>query len=130
MKTFEIPTTQREIFVDITKYVREIIKASTMNDGACLVYCPHTTAGVTMNECADPAVALDMTAALSGLVGDGGHWRHLEGNSPAHIKASLMGCSVMVPFADGEIEIGRWQGIFLCEFDGPRMREVWVQVLS
>lgn len=130
MKTLSIPTSQREVFVDMTEPVNGIVKGASLENGACLVFCPHTTAGVTINECADPAVVLDMKEALGELVAEGSHWRHLEGNSPAHVKASLMGSSVIVPVVEGELGLGRWQGIFLCEFDGPRTREVWVQVLS
>ena len=130
MKTLTIPTPQREAFIDMTEQVNGIVKGTSLKNGACVVFCPHTTAGVTINECADPAVVLDMKKALGDLVADGSHWRHVEGNSPAHVKASLMGSSVIVPVVEGELGLGRWQGIFLCEFDGPRAREVWVQVLS
>jgi secondary thiamine-phosphate synthase enzyme len=130
MKVLAISTSQREAFVDMTEQVNEIVKSASPTTGACLVFCPHTTAGVTINECADPAVVLDMKTALGELVADGGHWLHAEGNSPAHVKASLMGSSAIVPIREGKLALGRWQGIFLCEFDGPRTREVWVQVLS
>ena len=130
MKTLTIATPQREAFVDITEQVNEIVKTSSLENGACLVFCRHTTAGLTINECADPAVVLDMKVALGDLVADGSQWQHLEGNSPAHVKTSLMGSSVMLPVVEGALKLGRWQGIFLCEFDGPRMREVWVQILS
>ena len=130
MKTLAIPTPQREAFIDITEQVNEIVKTSSLENGACLVFCRHTTAGLTINECADPAVVLDMKTALGDLVADGGHWRHLEGNSPAHVKASLMGSSLIVPVVENALGLGRWQGIFLCEFDGPRTREVWVRIVS
>jgi secondary thiamine-phosphate synthase enzyme len=130
MKVLAISTSQREAFVDMTEQVNEIVKTGSPTTGACIVFCPHTTAGVTINECADPAVVLDIKAALGELVADGNHWLHAEGNSPAHVKASLMGSSAIVPIREGELALGRWQGIFLCEFDGPRTREVWVQVLS
>ena len=130
MRKFEVATAQREAFVDITEQVNGIVKSSSCESGACLVFCPHTTAGLTINECADPAVVLDMKMALGEAVPDGSHWRHLEGNSPAHVKTSLMGSSVIVPVVEGALGLGRWQGIFLCEFDGPRTREVWVRILS
>lgn len=120
MNALAIPTPQREAFVDITEQVNEIVKAASPENCACLVFCPHTTAGVTVNECADPAVVLDMKTALGELVAEGSHWTHLEGNSPAHVKASLVGSSVIAPIEEGELALGRWQGIFLCEFDGPR----------
>jgi secondary thiamine-phosphate synthase enzyme len=128
--TLTVSTVQREAFIDITEQVNESLRAVRQETGTCLVFCPHTTAGITINECADPAVVLDMKQALGDLVADGSHWRHLEGNSPAHVKASLMGSSAIVPVVDGELRLGRWQGVFLCEFDGPRTREVWVQILS
>jgi secondary thiamine-phosphate synthase enzyme len=85
---------------------------------------------LTINECADPAVVLDMKKALGEIVAEGSQWQHLEGNSPAHVKASLMGSSVLVPVVGNALELGRWQGVFLCEFDGPRERELWVSVVS
>jgi len=130
MKTLTIPTSQREAFIDVTEQVNGIIKGTAPGSGVCVVFCPHTTAGITINECADPAVVLDMKKALGELVADGSQWQHLEGNSPAHVKASLMGSTVIVPVVEGALKLGRWQGIFLCEFDGPRTREVWVQILS
>ena len=126
MKALTIVTPQREVFIDITDQVNDVVKESSQASGLCLVFCPHTTAGLTINECADPDVVCDMRMALGKAVPDGGLWRHREGNSPAHVKASLMGSSVMVPVVEGELGLGRWQGIFLCEFDGPRTREVWV----
>jgi secondary thiamine-phosphate synthase enzyme len=130
MKALAIPTPQREAFVNVTEQVNEIVGAAALEKGACLVFCPHTTAGVTINECADPAVVLDMRKALGELIAEGDQWLHLEGNSPAHVKASLVGASVTVPVEEGRLVLGRWQGIFLCEFDGPRTREVWVRLLS
>jgi len=96
----------------------------------CLVFCPHTTAGVTVNEAADPDVALDLLTALSRVVEQEGPWRHREGNSPAHVKASLVGSSVLLPICQGMLALGTWQGIFLCEFDGPRAREILVQTVG
>jgi len=130
MKSTAILTSQQEEFLNITDLVDDIVRQSTPKDGVCFVFCPHTTAGLTINECADPAVTVDIKAAFGGLVPDEGHWQHLEGNSPAHVKASLVGSSVMIPVVDGKLKLGRWQGIFLCEFDGPRTREVWVQTGS
>ena len=130
MKPIVISTSQQEEFLDITDLVNDIVGQSSPRDGVCFVFCPHTTAGLTINECADPAVILDMRSAFRHLVPDEGHWQHLEGNSPAHVKASLMGSSVMIPVAGGKLKLGTWQGVFLCEFDGPRKREVWVQSVS
>lgn len=130
MKPIRISTSRREEFLLITNPVNEVVQAAGMKDGICFVFCPHTTAGLTINECADPAVAADMKAAFGRLVADEGHWQHLEGNSPAHVKASLVGSSVGIPVVNGKLKLGTWQGIFLCEFDGPRTREVWVQTWS
>lgn len=130
MKLLSLSTSQREEFLDITHLVNDVLRQSSLEEGVCCVFCPHTTAGLTINECADPAVVLDMKAAFGRLVPDEGHWQHLEGNSPAHVKATLVGSSVMVPVVDGKLRLGTWQGVFLCEFDGPRTREVWVQTLS
>ena len=130
MKKLAIATSEREVFIDITEQVNAIVRDSAFEGSACHVFCPHTTAGLTINECADPDVVIDMKRAMREMVSDDERWRHLEGNSPAHVKASLMGSSVIVPVVEGILGLGRWQGIFLCEFDGPRTREVWVQFLS
>jgi secondary thiamine-phosphate synthase enzyme len=124
-------TTRRSHVVDITREVREAVAGS---GSAVLVYVPHTTAGVTINEHADPAVARDLEAALERMVDDGWPWEHLEPgeeNAPTHVRAALMGPSVVVPLRDdGSLALGTWQGIFFCEFDGPRDRTVYVQVLA
>jgi len=130
MKKLTIATPAQEVFIDITEQVNALVRDASFEGSACLVFCPHTTAGLTINECADPDVVLDMKTALGEMVADDERWRHLEGNSSAHVKASLMGSSVMVPVVEDEVRLGRWQGIFLGEFDGPRTREVWVQFLS
>jgi secondary thiamine-phosphate synthase enzyme len=127
MNTFEVRTTRREEIVDITREVREAVRRSGTRDGLCLVFVPHTTAGVTINENADPDVKADLLAALSRAVPDGLPYAHAEGNSPAHVKASLMGSSATVIVEEGELRLGTWQGICLCEFDGPRTRRVFVR---
>jgi secondary thiamine-phosphate synthase enzyme len=113
--------------------VQEALGA-TNGAAAALVYVPHTTAGVTINEHADPAVAQDLEAALERVVDDGWEWRHVEDpdgpNAPSHIRASLMSPQIMVPLAEGKLALGTWQGIFFCEFDGPRERKVYVTALS
>ena len=122
---------EREDLVEFTAEVSEILRESGMREGVCVLFVRHTTAGLTVNENADPDVPRDMLLALRTLIPQHGMgFRHGEQNSDAHIKASLTGPSVAVPFADGELLLGRWQGIFLCEFDGPREREVILQVLS
>lgn len=124
----ELRTERRGQLVDVTAEVRRIVAGSGVADGTALVYCTHTTAGVTINEAADPDVAADILDGLARLVPAHGGWRHAEGNSDAHIKATLVGSSVLVPVIDGELALGTWQGIFFCEFDGPRRRSLVVTV--
>src|SRR5438046_2214416 len=127
-----VRTERRTQLIDITRQVREA--AEEEGDGAAaLVYVPHTTAGVTINEHADPAVARDFEAALERVVGEDWSWQHVEEgeeNAPSHIRAALMGPQVLVPLRDGGLALGTWQGIFFCELDGPRTRSVLVTVLQ
>ena len=119
----------REELVEFTEDVRRLLRESGAREGVCVLFVRHTTAGLTVNENADPDVPRDMLHCLRTLVPQHGMgFRHGEQNSDAHIKASLTGPSLTVPFADGELLLGRWQGIFLCEFDGPREREVVVSL--
>lgn len=121
----------REELVEFTGEVRSVLCESGVREGVCVLFVRHTTAGLTVNENADPDVPRDMLLALRTLIPQHGmDFRHGEENSDAHIKASLVGPSVTVPFAGGELLLGRWQGIFLCEFDGPREREVVLTILS
>lgn len=129
MKTLEIRTRLREEIVDLTSSVQGIVASSGAKDGLCVVFVPHTTAGVTINENADPDVRADILTALQRAVPDNIPFAHSEGNSPAHIKASLIGSSVTVIIADGKLRLGTWQGVQFCEFDGPRSRKLYVQVL-
>ncbi len=122
-------STPEEGFIDITGQVRKIVAAGTVQNGLCQIFVPHTTAGVTINENADPDVVTDMLAALDKMVPDL-PYRHGEGNSPAHVKSSLVGCSITVPISDGRLCLGTWQGIYFCEFDGPRSRKVWLQLVG
>ncbi len=124
MKQLEL-STPREGFVNITAEVMTAVRESGVRAGFCQVFVPHTTAGVTINENADPDVVTDMLRGLNAMVPDL-PYRHREGNSPAHIKASIMGASVTIPISDGVLFLGTWQGIYLCEFDGPRRRTVCV----
>jgi secondary thiamine-phosphate synthase enzyme len=126
----DIKTHSREEFQDITRTVREIVGESGVASGVCYIFVPHTTAGVTVNEHADPSVVEDIIAQLDRMVPQHGSYRHLEGNSPAHIKASLMGDSEALFIEDGEIVLGTWQGIFFCEFDGPRSRHLLVKIVA
>lgn len=130
MQTFGVATQKREEFLDITPQVAQALRASGLMEGAVLVYSPHTTAGITINEGADPDVKRDMLAHLATLVPNRAGFRHAEGNSDAHIKVSLMGPSQLVPVTGGAMALGTWQKIYLCEFDGPRRRTVLVQVLA
>jgi secondary thiamine-phosphate synthase enzyme len=126
MTTFTVETHQREELVDITSQVNDAVSRLGVRDGAAVVFVPHTTAAVTINENADPSVRRDIVMTLGRLVPRDLPFTHLEGNSDAHVKASLLGSSVVVPIADGRLELGTWQGVFFAEFDGPRRRRVHV----
>lgn len=130
METLQVRSGSRIQFLDITAQVREVIAGSGIQAGMAVVYVPHTTAGVTINEAADPSVVEDITAQLSQLIPYKASYKHVEGNSDAHIKASLVGSSVHLIVSRGAPLLGTWQGIFFCEFDGPRTRKVHVKVLS
>lgn len=130
MNTIEIRTRTREEFVDLTAEVDRLAAASGISSGICVVAVPHTTAGVTVNENADPDVRADMAATLRRLVPDSLSYAHAEGNSPAHVKAALVGSSVTLIVEGGRLRLGTWQGVFFCEFDGPRARQAWVQVVG
>jgi secondary thiamine-phosphate synthase enzyme len=131
MEIIKVCSREREELVEFTNEVRRRLRESGAREGVCVLYVRHTTAGLTVNENADPDVPRDMLHALRTLVPQHGMgFRHGEENSDAHIKATLTGPSVSVPFHDGELLTGRWQGIFLCEFDGPRERQVIMTILS
>lgn len=123
-------TSKKEDFIDITDRISGLVKETRIKDGLVIIFCPHTTCGLTINEHADPAVRTDILMALRKMVPENLPFTHSEGNSPAHIKASLLGSSLAIIVADGELELGTWQGIFLCEFDGPRSRKVWVKLVE
>ena len=125
--TISINTRDRSEMTDITSKVEGELKRSGLKDGVCFVFVPHTTAGITINEGADPSVVADIQATLNKLVPWESSYRHLEGNSAAHIKSSLMGSSVIVLVESGRLKLGTWQGIFFCEFDGPRSRKVYMK---
>ena len=127
---FEVATARREQFVDITRQVKEAVDALGLADGVAIIYCPHTTAGITINENADPDVVTDLLAGLERLAPRHAGWRHAEGNSDGHLKASLLSSSATVPISGGHLALGTWQGIYLGEFDGPRRRRVTVTVVS
>ncbi len=130
MKVIEIRTPSKETFVDITGRVMEEVSSSGIQNGICSVYVPHTTAGVTINENADPSVKEDILMTLRKIAPDNLPYSHSEGNSPAHVKASLIGSSVNILIDKGRLSLGTWQGIFFCEFDGPRNRRAYIKVFS
>lgn len=130
MEKFNIRTNKKEEFIDITTEIQSVVTKSKIDSGICYVYVPHTTCGLTINENADPSVRADMISKLKNIVPDTDFYKHTEGNSPAHIKSSLMGHSISVFIENAYLCLGTWQGVFLCEFDGPRTREVWVKIVS
>ena len=130
METLELRTPRREALARITPQLQELVAAKDWRDGALVVYCPHTTAGLTVNEDADPDVAADMVAIMGRLVPRDPNYRHAEGNSDAHVKTTLVGPSLTLIVADGRLQLGTWQGVYLCEWDGPRTRKIWVQWLG
>jgi secondary thiamine-phosphate synthase enzyme len=130
METIQVSTEGKQAFRDITERVQRVVDEAGVEDGICLVFCPHTTAGVTLNENWDASVQHDMGVGLNKISPPRPEYRHGEGNSPAHLKSSLVGASQMVPIERGELVLGRWQGIYLCEFDGPRTRKVHVKTTA
>jgi secondary thiamine-phosphate synthase enzyme len=128
--SFDIRTNSRTDMVDITPYVQKELAKAGIIEGICLVYIPHTTAGVTINEGADPSVCRDIISKLNEMLPADDGYLHSEGNSDSHIKASLVGNSLSVIVENGLIVLGTWQKIFFCEFDGPRSRKVWIKALQ
>ena len=129
-KEFNISTKRRTEFVDITQKVNLFVKESKIVNGVCYVYVPHTTAGITINENADPSVVRDIIKKLNSLVPEDDEYSHSEGNSDSHIKSTLTGNSVTIFVSENELKLGTWQGIYFCEYDGPRMRNVWIKILK
>lgn len=127
MKQFTVSTRGRTAFVDITARVQKAVSELGIEDGVITVFVPHTTAGITINENADPNVMADVEAALERLVPWNAGYRHSEGNAAAHVKAGLMGSSAQIAVEEGELQLGTWQAVYFCEFDGPRSRKVWVK---
>jgi secondary thiamine-phosphate synthase enzyme len=130
LSRISIKTRLREEFVNITSLVKKAISESGIKDGLCVVYVPHTTAAITINESADSDVVRDVITRLSTLVPHSGDYHHSEGNSDAHIKSSIIGNSRVLIVENGNIVLGTWEGIFFCEFDGPRTRQVYVKVIN
>ncbi len=125
-----VKTNYREEFLNITERVKRELAGSGIKEGLCVVYIPHTTAGVTINEAADPAVLHDINMELGKIVPLNDGYTHLEGNSAAHLKTLITGSSVSIPVEKGHLSLGRWQGIFFCEYDGPRQRTVYIKIIE
>jgi secondary thiamine-phosphate synthase enzyme len=130
MEKISISTPDQTIMLDITSKISELVTKNGINNGICHVFVPHTTAGLTINENADPDVRVDIIKELNSIVPFNDNYKHSEGNSAAHIKASLVGSSENIIIENGRLQLGTWQGIFFCEFDGPRRRQVWVKLVS
>jgi secondary thiamine-phosphate synthase enzyme len=130
MATLRVKTRRRTQFVDVTSEVARAVEESGIDSGVCYVYVPHTTAGVTINEHADPDVASDLEGLFDRLVPHAGPYRHAEGNTDSHAKTVMVGTSQLIFVERGKLALGTWQGVFLCEFDGPRDRRIWVKVVA
>jgi len=130
MKTINVRTKSRVDLIDITSEVRTVVKGANVEEGVCYVYIPHTTAGITINESAGPSVSNDIKNHLNELIPRDDRFAHAEGNADAHIKSTLVGCSATILIHNGALVLGTWQGVFFCEFDGPRNRKVHVKVIS
>jgi secondary thiamine-phosphate synthase enzyme len=130
MEKFTVHSPDRTAIIDITKQVQSIVKENGIKNGICYVFIPHTTAGVTINENADPDVKSDMLMEINKVIPFTDSYQHMEGNSAAHIKASLFGNSETIFLKDGRLQLGTWQGVFFCEFDGPRTRHVWINLIK
>jgi secondary thiamine-phosphate synthase enzyme len=133
-KEFNVRTPQREILIDITEKIRNLVRDSNLKEGICRIFVPHTTAGITINENADPSVLKDISNYLNRLIPKGGslgyHFKHMEGNSDAHIKCLMTGQSIEILIHDGKMMLGTWQGCYFAEYDGPRNRKVYLQLTS
>ena len=130
IKTISVKSFSREELIDISREVENAIKDLKIKNGVCYLYVPHTTAGITINEGADPSVKKDILKALQKIAPYGAEYAHLEGNADSHIKATLVGSSVNVFIENGKLTLGQWQSIFFCEFDGPRTRKVYMKVIK
>ena len=125
-----VKTRERTELVDITSEIDRLVEKSGLDQGLCMLYVPHTTAGVTINESADPSVKSDILMVLNQMVPWEANYRHLEGNSPAHVKSTLVGPSELIAIEKGRLVLGTWQGVFFCEFDGPRNRKLHVKLVK
>ena len=127
---FTVKTRSQTEMIDITAIIEEVVRKSVLEEGLCFVFIPHTTAAVTINESADPCVKADMLKVINQVIPWEAGYRHMEGNSPAHIKSTLVGASESIAVEKGRLVLGTWQGVFFCEFDGPRTRKVQVTLLE
>lgn len=127
MKVFTITTSKRTQFIPLDSYIEQFLEEAGIKNGIVCVYVPHTTAGITINENADPDVLFDIEKTLDTLIPWHGNYKHAEGNSPAHVKASIMGSSVQIIIQNGKLVLGTWQSVFFCEFDGPRTRKFYLE---
>ena len=130
MNQIQLSTAKKTEFIDITTKVERIVETSRVTNGLCVIFSPHTSAGLTINENADPSVRKDIINQLDKIAPRGANYVHLEGNADAHIKASLLGSSLNVIIKDNSLVLGTWQGIYFCEFDGPRQRRVYVNIIG
>jgi len=130
MMTLTVKSKSRTQLIDITSEIQKVVRSSGISEGLCMLYVPHTTAAITINESADPSVATDIMMVLDEVIPWKADYRHLEGNSPAHIKSSLVGASELIIIENGSLVLGTWQGIFFCEFDGPRTRNVHTRLMK
>ena len=130
LEEIDVRTSERTELIDITSEVRSVVRKSGIKSGFCCVYVPHTTAAVTINENADPSVPKDILMEMNKRIPFNDNYSHSEGNSAAHIKSSLFGCSKVIPIENGSLVLGTWQGIFFCEFDGPRSRKVFCKIVE
>ena len=130
MEKISVKTYRRVDLIDITDQIQNIVSKSKVKEGICFLFCPHTTAGLTINENADPSVRRDILNALNKLVPENAGYSHTEGNADSHIKSSLFGSALTIFIEGGQLAFGTWQGIYFCEGDGPRSREVWIKIIK
>lgn len=130
MEKISVKTAKRIDLIDITDSIQNLVSKNKVKDGVCFIFCPHTTAGLTINENADPSVRRDIINALNKIVPENAGYAHSEGNADSHVKSSILGSSLTIFIEDGQLAFGTWQGIYFCEGDGPRSREVWVKIIK
>jgi len=130
VEKISVKTAKRIDLIDITDSIQNLVSKNKVKDGVCFIFCPHTTAGLTINENADPSVRRDIINALNKIVPENAGYAHSEGNADSHVKSSILGSSLTIFIEDGQLAFGTWQGIYFCEGDGPRSREVWVKIIK